>query len=34
MVTFWAPPHWLFTTVVPDLRHELRCLQVEPSGMS
>jgi hypothetical protein len=34
MVTFLAPPHWLLTTVVPDWRQELRCLQVEPSGMS
>lgn len=34
MVTFLAPPHWLLTTVVPDLLQALRCLQVEPSGIS
>ncbi len=34
MVTFLAPPHWLLTTVVPEERQELRCLQLEPSGMS
>ena len=34
MVTFLAPPHWLLTTVVPEERQELRCLQDEPSGMS
>lgn len=26
--------HCEFTTVVPDFLQELRCLQVEPSGMS
>lgn len=34
MVTFLAPPHWEFFTVLPDLEQEERCLQVEPSGMS
>jgi hypothetical protein len=34
MVTFLAPPHWRLKTVVPDLRQALRCLQVDPSGMS
>ena len=34
MVTFLAPPHWLFSTVVPDFLQAWRCLHTEPSGMS
>lgn len=33
MVTFFAPPHWLFLTVDPSEEQALRCLQVEPSSM-
>jgi hypothetical protein len=32
-VTFLAPPHWLFLTVVPSVEQELFCLQMEPSSM-
>jgi hypothetical protein len=28
-----APPHWVFSTVVPSELQEAVCLQVEPSGM-
>lgn len=34
MVTFLAPPHWVFLTMEPDEEQADRCLQVEPSGMS
>jgi hypothetical protein len=34
MVTFLAPPHCELVMVVPDAEQALRCLQVEPSGMS
>lgn len=33
MVTFLAPAHWEFLTVVPSEEHEDRCLQPEPSSM-
>lgn len=33
-VTFLAPPHWEFLTVVPWVEQLARCLQVEPSGMA
>ena len=33
-VTFLAPPHWLFFTVVPALEHGARCRHRDPSGMS
>jgi hypothetical protein len=28
-----APPHWVFSTVVPPDWHDAVCLQVEPSDM-
>ena len=32
-VTDLAPPHWLFSTVVPPALHAAVCLQLDPSGI-